>query len=116
MARRAQDHDDLLFVGTYGHVSAIDKRNGDELWRTSLPGTGYMIVSIVYEDETLFVGSGGHVFALDPSRGDILWSNRLPGLHHGRVLVTTKRASSLANMPVLDEGDQTSSGGSAATT
>ena len=73
-----------------------------------------MIVSIVYEDETLFVGSGGHVFAMDPTTGDILWSNRLPGLHHGRVLVTTKRASSLANMPLLDEADQTSSGGSTA--
>ena len=113
MSRRARNHDDVLFVGTYGHVSAVDKRSGNELWRTSLPRTGYMIVSIVYEDDTLFVGSGGHVFALDPTTGDILWRNNLPGLHHGRVLVTTKRASSVGNMVLLDEDDRSASVGPA---
>ena len=115
MTRRVRNHDDVLFVGTHGHVSALDKRTGNELWRTSLPRTGYMIVSIVYEDETLFVGSGGHVFALDPSNGHILWKNKLPGLHHGRVLVTTKRASSVGTMVLLDDEDRTAASGSAAT-
>ena len=116
MSRRARDHDDLLFASTYGHVSAIDKRSGDELWRTSLPGTGYLVASMVYEDETLFVGTGGHVFALDPSTGRILWENRMPGLHHGLVQVVTKRSSSVVDVGGLTDGENRGTSGSAAHT
>lgn len=83
---------DLLFLGTHGHVTALDKRTGREVWRTSLPNTGYRIVSMLVEDGTLFAASRGHVFALDPVNGSILWSNSLPSLGHDHVYMTTARS------------------------
>lgn len=73
---------DLLFVGTFGHVRAIDKRTGEERWQISLPGTGYEIVSLLCEGFRVFAGSKGHVFALDARTGAILWTNGLSGLGH----------------------------------
>ena len=32
----------LIYIGTYGHVACIDQQSGKELWRTSLPGVGYV--------------------------------------------------------------------------
>lgn len=83
------NQDDLLFVGTHGHVLAVDKATGRKRWETSLPKTGYEVVSIVAEDGQLFCASGGRVFALDGSTGKILWTNNLQGLGHGFVYLTT---------------------------
>lgn len=87
------DLGDLLFIGTHGHIAALDKATGDRRWCTSLPSTGFQIVSIVVEDGVLFAASRGHVFALDPVTGRIQWSNGLSGLGHGHVFLTTARSS-----------------------
>ena len=73
---------DLLFVGTFGHVRAIDKRTGEDRWQISLPATGYETVSLLCEGSRVFAGSKGHVFALDARTGAILWTNGLSGLGH----------------------------------
>nr|VFK37427.1 MAG: PQQ-like domain-containing protein [Candidatus Kentron sp. TC] len=80
---------DYLFVGTYGHVVAVDKRDGKILWKTSLPFTGYKVVSILFEDGRLFCASGGRVFALDPRNSAILWSNGLSRMGSGVVFLST---------------------------
>ncbi len=85
----------LLFVGTHGYVAALHQEDGHEVWRTSLPGTGYSVVSMVYEEGCLLCASGGHAFGLDPENGEILWRNNLAGLGHGLVCLTT--ADSKAN-------------------
>ena len=79
----------MLFLGTHGHVIALEKQTGETLWSVSLDKTGYDVVSIVYEDDTLFCASGGHAFALDPETGDTLWTNDLPGMGYGLVFLTT---------------------------
>lgn len=61
----------LLFAGTHGHVIALDKATGTEVWRTSLPKTGFSVVSIVHEEGRLLCGAGGRVFALDSESGEI---------------------------------------------
>ncbi len=86
-------HDDLLFVGTHGHVAAIEKRTGKTIWTASLPKTGWGVVSIVYEDDTLFCAGGGRVLALDPKNGYILWENPLKGLGSGLVYQTTAQSN-----------------------
>ena len=86
-------HDQLLFVGTHGHVLAIDKNDGSKVWDRSLPRTGYSVVSVVFEDGKLFCASGGRVFALDAMDGRILWSNNLPGMGQGLVYLTTANSN-----------------------
>lgn len=83
--------DAFLFVGTHGHVLAIDKQDGTEIWRTSLPKTGYRPVLLLYEDGQLLVGTRGKLFALDPLDGSIRWENELTGLGHDLVALATTR-------------------------
>ena len=80
---------DLLFLGTYGHVTAVSKRTGRKVWSTSLPKTGWEVVTLVYEEHALFCATAGRLFALDPSTGEILWKNQLKGLGSGMVFLTT---------------------------
>jgi outer membrane protein assembly factor BamB len=89
--------DDLLFLGTHGHVVAIRKKSGRKLWDTSLPSTGFSIVSLLFEDGVLFAGSHGHIYALDPTSGKVLWHNGLSGLGLGHmVMATTRQGTDLA--------------------
>src|SRR5262245_29269351 len=85
--------EDLLFVGTHGWVAALHKFSGAELWRTSLPGTGWNVVSLLHEDGVLFAASGGQVFALNPLTGEIAWKNELKGLGSSHVCLATVRQS-----------------------
>ncbi len=82
-------HDELLFVGTHGHVLALNKANGREVWATSLPKTGYSLVSILVDDGVLFCASGGRTFALDISNGEVLWTNQLKGKGSGLVYLAS---------------------------
>ena len=86
----------LLFAGTHGHVVALDKRNGTTVWSTSLPRTGYSVVSIILEDGLLFCASGGRVFALD-----IMWDNQMPGLGAGLVFLATENSARNGGMSLM---------------
>ncbi len=81
---------DYLFLGTHGHVSAIDRDTGREVWRVSLPSTGYQIVSLIVDGERLFAASKGYLFCLDVGTGDILWKNSMPGLGHSHVYIAVQ--------------------------
>lgn len=91
----------LLFAGTHGHVIAMDKETGRTVWSTSLPRTGYSVVSIVVEDGLVLCASGGHVFALDPADGWIKWNNELPGMGRGMVYLSTEKSSSPGGMELI---------------
>ncbi len=108
----------LLFLGTYGHVAAIEKASGRTIWQTSLPSTGYGVVSILYEDGLVFCAAGGRAFALDPENGAILWTNDLPGLGSGIVYVTSaigsNRSELLAILAAQEASDQAAAGAGAA--
>lgn len=67
---------DRLFVGNYGYVFAAEKRTGQEIWRTSLPGTGNEVITLLYNQGVLYAGSKGYVFAINPETGGILWGRR----------------------------------------
>lgn len=90
---RSIDPSTALFVGTHGHVVALAKSDGAVIWDTSLPGTGYSVVSLVFEEGRLFCGTGGKVFALDPENGRILWTNALPGLGTGLIYLSTAQSN-----------------------
>jgi len=70
-----------LYVGTKGHVCALDIKSGTELWRADL-GHGVVgsEVSLIVADGRVFAGAGGYITALDAQTGKTLWSNDLKGL------------------------------------
>lgn len=101
MSNISRDPNELLFIGTHGHVIAVRKSDGETVWSTSLPKTGYSIVAIVPEDGMLLCGSGGHTFALDPTDGRILWTNSLKGMGSGITYLATmqnQRGSGMTNL------------------
>ena len=79
-----------LFIGTNGHIVAIDPGNGQEKWRTRL-GSGMLSpttrqdVCVLEHEGRVFAGSFGHLFCLDAQSGHILWQNELDGLGHNDV-------------------------------
>ena len=95
--------EELLFVGTHGFVTALEQRSGKERWRTSLPSTGYSVVTLLFEEGLLFAASGGHCFALDPSTGAIAWRNDLSGLGNGALCLATTRTPSNAGADPLPQ-------------
>ena len=109
---------DYVFVGTYGHVVAIDQENGETVWKVSLPRTGFSIASIIVENGQVLCGSGGRVFALEPETGEILWSNGMPGMGHGYVLLATAQSSGAAAAALVAESAarKSSAAGSGAST
>jgi outer membrane protein assembly factor BamB len=92
---------DFLFLGTHGHVVAVNKRTGRKAWQTSLPKTGWDMVAVVYEEDTLFCATKGRLFALDPLSGEILWKNDLKGLGSDLVFLTTAQSNNTETVITL---------------
>lgn len=88
-----------LIIGINGHVSAIDPRNGRQLWATKLEGGSFLAststqdVSVLLHDGVVFAGCYGHLFGLDASSGGILWHNELPGLGHNDISLAMEGVS-----------------------
>ena len=75
-----------LFVGIRGAVVAIDRTNGQEVWRTPLTPKGRDFVNVVLQGNALYAATQGEFFCLDLATGHVLWHTKLKGL--GRGLVT----------------------------
>jgi outer membrane protein assembly factor BamB len=81
---------DSLFIGTNGHVSAIDPGTGQEIWRTALgeglfSATKHQDVCVLEHEGRVFAGCRGHLFCLNGATGEVLWHNELSGLSHNDV-------------------------------
>src|SRR5262245_5885872 len=79
-----------LYIGSNGHVCAIDPQSRTELWRTRLQkgvfsATRSEDVSIVVRDGVVYAGSQGHLFALSAETGAVLWHNALKGLRFNDI-------------------------------
>ena len=69
------------YVGVHGHVLALDKRTGQEVWKTNLSGAfSAGFVSLATDGELVFAHTGGKLYCLDAKTGRICWKNDLPGL------------------------------------
>jgi outer membrane protein assembly factor BamB len=73
----------MVFVGIGGHVVALDRATGSEIWRTKLKGSDF--VNVALDGDTLLATARGQLFCLDPSSGSIRWQNELKGLGLGLV-------------------------------
>lgn len=79
MARQAP-----LIIGIKGHVLAIDRATGTELWRTRLKGGEFVSVSV---QDSIYASTKGELFCVDPATGSIKWHNRLSGMGVGLVSI-----------------------------
>lgn len=80
-------------MGTRGFVRAVQQRSGRKVWETSLPETGYDLVTLLRCGDQLFAGSRGRVFALDARTGEILWKNELRGMKFEHMVLATEPAA-----------------------
>ncbi|HEX6085570.1 MAG TPA: PQQ-binding-like beta-propeller repeat protein [Thermoanaerobaculia bacterium] len=81
-----------LYIGLGGHVVAIDRATGAEIWRTKLRSSSF--VTIAVEPDAIYAGASGELFCVDPATGAIRWRNRLKGL--GLSVVAFGAASSVS--------------------
>lgn len=89
------DNNDRVYLGTKGHVLAVDASTGVEIWRTTLPFSGLAasgVVMIHPDGGYLYVGYAGHAFCLDSTTGKVVWVNELPQLGYQPVTVATESA------------------------
>ena len=90
---------DSLFIGTNGHVSAIDPANGSILWTTELSGGAFLSsmssqdVSVMVHQGIVYAGCSGHLFGLDARSGSIRWHNDLKGLGHNDISLAIEGVS-----------------------
>jgi outer membrane protein assembly factor BamB len=75
----------VLFVGTKGTVTAIDKTNGKEIWRTHLKSSSFVIIAL--DDDQIYAHTNGELFCLNKKTGKQLWKNGLSGLGYGLATV-----------------------------
>lgn len=75
----------FVFVGVGGHVAALDRATGIEIWRTKVKGGDF--VNVTVDGENLYATTQGEIFCLDRSSGEVRWHNKLKGLGLGLVTV-----------------------------
>ena len=73
-----------LFIGIRGHVLALDRSTGQELWRTRLTGD---FVNVVLDSGDLYATASGELHCLDAATGQVRWSNELRGLGRGLISI-----------------------------
>jgi outer membrane protein assembly factor BamB len=81
-----------LYIGSNGHVAALNADDGRQIWRTKLPigvlGTAYQDVCVLEHEGRVYAGCHGYVFCLDAATGGVLWQNDLTGLLHNDVTLS----------------------------
>lgn len=92
----------LVHLGIKGHVLALDRDTGAEVWRTELTGVRartYGFVGLHRDAELLYATYSGEVYCLDAESGEVRWHNQLRGLGTGLVSVLGPTAEPAAPPP-----------------
>lgn len=95
-----------LYVGTGRFVAALDQRTGAELWRTKLPHSGSVVVSLAAAKAGLFVGHAGYLYCLDKRAGSIVWENGLRRMGFSAVIPVIEGAGEPAAIAAAAKAEQ----------
>ena len=82
----------LLYVGIKGCVVALDRDNGEEMWRADLRTAEF--VSVLWDGTGLFAANSGEVWRLNPANGEVMWHNEMKRLGRGLVTLASSAAAS----------------------
>lgn len=82
---------DVIHLGTCGTAVTVTKDTGAELGRLPLPGSGWDVVALRYENGFMFMATNGRCFGLDGSTGRVVWEAPLKGFGLGLIGITTNR-------------------------
>lgn len=77
---KSYTRDDILVCATHGHIYAVHKTNGSNIWDTKFP-TGVMgnVISIFITDsDKVIVGGLGKTVCMDLLTGQTIWINKMP--------------------------------------
>ena len=91
----------ILLSGIKGHVIALDKATGHEVWRTKLTRGDF--VNILLDGDFLFAATSGEVYCLDAGTGTVLWKNPMRGMGLGVVTLLTGGSSGNNPAAVAEE-------------
>ena len=66
--------------GSRGKVTALNKRDGNIVWTTKLPGgMGDDFVTLTCDDTLLYAAVRGEIHCMDIVTGNLIWTNKLKG-------------------------------------
>ncbi|GAA5134987.1 PQQ-binding-like beta-propeller repeat protein [Thalassotalea piscium] len=82
---------DKLFLGIGNHVVCLNKKDGDEQWKTKVKSS--TITNVYYEEGFVYAYSGGHLFCISAQDGSIVWENQLKGLGYGTCIIASEQQS-----------------------
>lgn len=74
---------EYLYLGTNGHVAAIDPATGVEVWRVKLES--HALVTLLVRGNMVFAGCRGILYGLHGQTGRVLWKNDLPRMSYGHI-------------------------------
>ena len=74
---------DIVFVGFGSRVAALDRTDGQVLWKWKSPKGRCQFVSLLLDGDRLIVSVHGYMYCLDPLTGGQLWSNPMDGFGFG---------------------------------
>jgi outer membrane protein assembly factor BamB len=80
---RSTNASSLMYIGIKGTVLAVDRRTGQEQWRTHLKGGDF--VNVVIDADAVYATARGELFCLDPLTGRVRWHNPLTGMGWGLI-------------------------------
>jgi len=113
----------LLFVGIYGSVVALERSTGQQRWSTKLKDGNFSVgngfVNILVQGNVLYAATQGEVFCLDGLSGKILWRNEMKGYRYGLASLATLEGGTDVNQAVRMEDEcrrQSEQSSSSATT
>ena len=77
-----------LFLGISNHVVCLNKKTGDQIWKTKLKSSS--ITNVYYENGCVFAYSGGHLFSLNAIDGSVNWENPLKGFGYSTCIIASE--------------------------
>ncbi len=99
----------VLYVGIKGHVIALERTTGTELWRVKLEGVRARMSDFVYlyqDEDQLYAAYNGEVYCLDPRSGTVVWHNQLRGLGTGLASLLAESATPRIPPPPVFEAQR----------
>ncbi len=81
---------DILICATHGHIYAIRKSNGTNIWDAKFPTSvsGGLISVFITDSDKLIFGGFGKTACMDLLTGNTIWVNNMPvSLHHLHLLI-----------------------------